>query len=140
MFKNIFCSFYLIKGKVVELELSASAPEKEEKSKKTFQELDAELQGHYNKISVLLPKLFKKTEPKKVYLCMVEIKSYDLKGQVKGETEIEMMSEKPEFYGMTVKQFLKVNSQLEKLHEKQLREEEKQDKLSKKKNKNKSKE
>jgi len=137
MFKNIFCTFYLVKGNVIELELSASAPEKEEKSKKTFIELDNELQAHYDKISVLLPKLFKKIEPKKVYLCMVEIKSYDLKGQVKGETEIEMMTEKPEFYGMTVKQFLKVNSQLEKLHEKQLREEEKQDKLSKKKNKSK---
>jgi len=71
---------------VVELELSASAPEKEEKSKKTFQEIDAELQGHYNKISVLLPKLkeFKKIEKNSVYFCTVEA-DYLERGEFKGE-------------------------------------------------------
>ncbi len=86
MFKNIFCTFYLVKGKVVELELSASAPEKEEKSKKTFQELDAELQAHYDKISVLLPKLkeFKKIEKNSVYFVTVET-DYLERGEFKGE-------------------------------------------------------
>ena len=86
MFKNIFCSFYLVKGKVVELELSASAPEKEEKSKKTFQELDAELQAHYDKISVLLPKMkeFKKIEKNSVYFVTVET-DYLERGEFKGE-------------------------------------------------------
>ena len=86
MFKNIFCSFYLVKGKVVELELSASAPEKEEKSKKTFIELDAELQAHYDKISVLLPKLkeFKKIEKNSVYFVTVET-DYLERGEFKGE-------------------------------------------------------
>ena len=89
MFKNIFCSFYLVKGKVVELELSASAPEKEEKSKKTFQELDAELQAHYDKISVLLPKLkeFKKIEKNSVYFVTVET-DYLERGEFKGEVVI----------------------------------------------------
>ena len=86
MFKNIFCTFYLVKGKVVELELSASAPEKEEKSKKTFIELDAELQAHYDKISVLLPKLkeFKKIEKNSVYFVTVET-DYLERGEFKGE-------------------------------------------------------
>ena len=86
MFKNIFCTFYLVKGKVVELELSASAPEKEEKSKKTFIELDAELQVHYDKISVLLPKLkeFKKIEKNSVYFVTVET-DYLERGEFKGE-------------------------------------------------------
>ena len=87
MYKNIFCTFYLVKGKVVELELSASAPEKEEKSKKTFIELDAELQAHYDKISVLLPKLkeFKKIEKNSVYFVTVEA-DYLERGEFKGET------------------------------------------------------
>ena len=91
MFKNIFCTFYLVKGKVVELELSASAPEKEEKSKKTFQELDAELQAHYDKISVLLPKLkeFKKIEKNSVYFCTVEA-DYLERGEFKGEIVVTM--------------------------------------------------
>ena len=86
MFKNIFCTFYLVKGKIVELELSASAPEKEEKSKKTFQELDAELQAHYDKISVLLPKIkeFKKIEKNSVYFCTLEA-DYLERGEFKGE-------------------------------------------------------
>ncbi len=86
MFKNIFCTFYLVKGKVVELELSASAPEKEEKSKKTFVELDAELQAHYDKISVLLPKMkeFKKIEKNSVYFVTVET-DYLERGEFKGE-------------------------------------------------------
>lgn len=86
MFKNIFCTFYLVKGKVVELELSASAPEKEEKSKKTFIELDAELQAHYDKISVLLPKMkeFKKIEKNSVYFVTVET-DYLERGEFKGE-------------------------------------------------------
>ncbi len=86
MYKNIFCTFYLVKGKVVELELSASAPEKEEKSKKTFIELDAELQAHYDKISVLLPKMkeFKKIEKNSVYFCTVEA-DYLERGEFKGE-------------------------------------------------------
>ena len=86
MFKNIFCTFYLIRGKVVELELSASAPEKEEKSKKTFIELDAELQAHYDKISVLLPKMkeFKKIEKNSVYFCTLSA-DYLERGEFKGE-------------------------------------------------------
>lgn len=87
MFKNIFCTFYLVKGKVVELELSASAPEKEEKSKKTFFELDNELQAHYDKISVLLPKMkeFKKIEKNSVYFVTIET-DYLERGEFKGET------------------------------------------------------
>ena len=86
MFKNIFCTFYLVKGKVIELELSASAPEKEEKSKKSFIELDAELQAHYDKISVLLPKMkeFKKIEKNSVYFVTVEA-DYLERGEFKGE-------------------------------------------------------
>ena len=86
MFKNVFCTFYLVKGKVVELELSASAPEKEEKSKKTFTQLDNELQAHYDKISVLLPKMkeFKKIEKNSVYFCTVEADCLE-RGEFKGE-------------------------------------------------------
>lgn len=89
MFKNIFCTFYLVKGKVVELELSASAPEKEEKSKKSFIELDNELQAHYDKISVLLPKLkeFKKIEKNSVYFVTVET-DYLERGEFNGEVVI----------------------------------------------------
>lgn len=87
MYKNIFACFYLVKGKVFELEISASVPEKEDKSKKSFQELDTELQVHYDKICLLLSKLkeFKKIEKNSVYFVTVEA-DYLERSEFKGET------------------------------------------------------
>jgi hypothetical protein len=130
-----FVTFYWVNKKIVELELSAEVPP--EKSKKNYQDIDKALQAHSSKISSLLSKLpqFKKIGKGKVYLCMAEIEYDDKSQKFEGAVELELMSEKPEFEGMTPTQFSKVNGQLEKKHIKKLAEEEKQDKLNRKKGK-----
>jgi hypothetical protein len=93
MYKGIFASFFLVKGKVFELEISAGVPAKEEKSKKSFQELDKELQGHYDKILVLLETMMKKRTPEKnsVYLVMWEGNFLESgRGKLEKETEFTM--------------------------------------------------
>lgn len=110
MYKGIFAHFYLVRGKIVELEISAGVPAKEEKSKKSFQELDVELQGHYDKILVLLENMMKKRTPEKnsAYLVMWEGNFLESgRGKLEKETEFVMSK-----YDMTPAQFKKWDKKL----------------------------
>lgn len=129
MFKKIECVFYYMKGKIVQLEVSSSAPEKNDKW--TFLEEDARLQPHSDKIAVLLADICKKNKPKKnaVYFCNLE-SDYLERGEFKGEIEF-MMSEKPEYYGFTVKQFEKEDSMIEKRLQKEIRQQIKDERTNK---------
>lgn len=110
MYKNIFATFYLIKGKVVDLELSAGVPEKEEKSKKSYQELDKELQAHSSKILTLLESMMKKRTPEKSSVYLVEWEGNFLEGDKgKLEKEIDFAMKK---YDMTPAQFKKWEKKL----------------------------
>ena len=110
MYKNMFASFFLIKGKIFELEISAGVPAKEEKSKKTYQELDRELQAHYDKILVLLENMMKKRTPEKnsVYLVFWEGTFFEAgNGKLDKETEFSMAK-----YNMTPTEFKKWDKKL----------------------------
>ena len=110
MYKNVFATFYLLKGRVFDLELSAGVAEKEEKSKKTYRELDVELQGHSDKILVLLENMMKKRNPEKnsVYLVMWEGNFFESgRGKLEKETEFVMSK-----YDMTPAQFKKWDKKL----------------------------
>lgn len=129
MFKNIECVFYYVKGKIVQLEVSASAPEKNDKW--TFVEEDARLQGHISKISGILSNICKKkkTDKNSVFFCNIE-SDYLEKGEFKGENSIVMI-EKPEYHGFTVKQFEKEDSLIEKRLQKEIREQIKNERTNK---------